>query len=239
MVPAMKKKRVVQIGGVLLFIGLIVAMKFLPFDRWLDSFQQVLDDVGSAGVLIFIATATLAVLLFVPVSVPVTAAGLFFGFAGGLLPAFAVLAAGAAGGFFVGRFLWPKIKHFSMFDGSVFQAVRKALEHDGHVLLALLRMTPVMHYMTSNIFFGSLDIRFWPYLLASLLGMIPGTLLMVYGGSVASSAVGGGDEGVSLWQWILFAVGLLIFAAISWRVGRKTHRILEEENGDEPSDDDR
>ncbi len=215
--------------GLLALIAFFIAMKFLPFDRWMESFREMLDEAGAAAFLIFIAVGIVAVLLFVPVSVPVTAAGLFFGFAGGLLPAFAVLAAGASGGFFVGRFLWPKINHFSLFKGSVFKAVRKALEHDGNVLLALLRMTPFMHYMTSNIFFGSLDIRFGPYILSSLLGMIPGTLLLVYGGSVASSAFGS-DEGVSFWQWVLFGVGLLLFALISWRVSIKTRRILKNEN---------
>lgn len=225
----------VQLAGLIIAAGLIVAINLLPFGRWLDTFQEVLDDAGSAGTLLFISVGTLAILLFVPVSVPVTVAGLFFGFRDGLLPAFAVLAAGAFGGFFAGRLLWPRIKHFSMFDGSVFQAVRKALEHDGHVLLALLRMTPVMHYMTSNIFFGSLNIRFWPYLLASLLGMIPGTLLLVYAGSVASSMFGS-KEDVSFWQWLLFAGGLLLFAGISWRVTRKTRKILQESDGDKSTD---
>lgn len=82
---------------------------------------------------------------------------------------------------------------------------------------------------------GTLKIRFWPYLLSSLIGMIPGTLLSVYAGSVALSLLGDG-KGVSFWQWFLFAVGLLLFAAISWRVTRKTQNILQKSAGDKSID---
>jgi uncharacterized membrane protein YdjX (TVP38/TMEM64 family) len=231
----MRKKRGLQLTGLLIAAGLIIAINLLPFGQWLNTFREVLENAGSAGTLLFIFAGTLAALFFVPVSVPVTVAGLFFGFPGGLLPAAAVLAAGTAGGFAVGRLLWPEIKHLRIFTRPVFQAVRKALEHDGHILLALLRMTPVMHFMTSNIFFGSLNIRFWPYLLHSLLGMIPGTLLVVYAGSVTSSMFGE-EESVSFWQWVLFGGGLLLFAAISWRVSRKTRRILQSSDGDKSTD---
>jgi uncharacterized membrane protein YdjX (TVP38/TMEM64 family) len=183
----------------------------------------------------FICVGTLAVLLFVPVSVPVTAAGIFFGFPAGLFPAALMLAFGAAGGFGAGRLLWPKIKDRPLFDRPVFQAVRKAIEHDGYTLLALLRMTPVMHFMTSNIFFGSLNIRPGLYLLSSLLGMIPGTVLMVYGASVASTTFSDRDE-VSIWEWTLFAAGLLLFIGISWRLTRKVRKILQESDGDKSID---
>lgn len=225
----MRRKRTAQWVGLLILAGLIAAMQLVPFGHWLDTFQEIVTEAGSNEMLLFICIGALAVLLFVPVSVPVTIAGLFFGFPDGLLPALAVLAAGAAGGFALGRILWPRIRHFSMFDRSVFQAVRKALEHDGMILLALLRMTPVMHFMSSNLFFGSLNIRFWPYLFSSLLGMIPGTVLLVYAGSVASSLFGD-EERVSFWQWILFGAGLLIFALIIWRVSKKTRQILKDEN---------
>ncbi|HKL20544.1 MAG TPA: VTT domain-containing protein, partial [Tichowtungia sp.] len=225
----MTKKRIFQWAGVLVIAGVIIAMNLVPFNQWLEAFQELLNDIGSNGRLLFICIGTLAVLLFVPVSVPVTVAGIFFGFPGGFIPALSVLGAGAAGGFFVGRLLWPGIKELPLFDRPVFQAVRQALERDGTILLALLRMTPVMHFMTSNLFFGSLNIRFWPYLLSSLLGMIPGTLLLVYAGSVASSMIGS-DENVSFWQWGLFGAGLLLFALISWRVSIKTRKILKDGN---------
>jgi len=227
----MEKKRIFQWAGVLVIAGGIITMNLVPFNQWLEAFQELLNDISSNGRLLFICIGILAVLLFVPVSVPVTVAGIFFGFPGGLVPAALVLAAGAAGGFAGGRLLWPKIKYFSLFKRPVFQAVRRTFEHEGYLLLALLRMTPIMHFMTSNLFFGSLKLRFWPYLFSSLIGMVPGTLLMVYGASVASSTLTS-EETVSLWEWILFAAGLLLFVGISWRLTRKTRKILQDSEGD-------
>ena len=107
----------------------------------------------------------------------------------------------------------------------MFTAIRKATEEEGYPLLVLLRMTPFMHFMTGNLFLGSLKLRFWPYMLASLSGMVPGTLLIVYGGSIAGSTLGGSSE-LQLWQWSLLALGIALFMGISWRITKKVRQIL-------------
>ena len=52
----------------MILAGLIAAMQFVPFNRWLDTFQELLNEAGSSGMLLFISAGTVAVLLFVPVS---------------------------------------------------------------------------------------------------------------------------------------------------------------------------
>lgn len=208
--------------------GVLAALSLLPFDRWLEPlFGWILSNGEGAAKWLFIGIGVVAVVLFVPVTVPIAAAGALFGFPGGLWPAGAVLAAGSALGFLAGRRLWPRIRECAPFRDPVFAAIRQAVEEEGYVLLALLRMTPFMHFMTGNLFLGSLKLRFAPYLLASLLGMVPGTLLVVYGGSVAGLILAD-QSGLRFWQWGLLGLGIALFLGISWRVKQRVGAILEQ-----------
>lgn len=213
----------------LAFVAFLVAMKFLPFRQWLQPVFDFIDESGVWGPVYFVGMSVALVVLFVPVSVLVTASGLLFGFWKGFAVMSFALVFGIAIGFVGGKGLWPKVKDASMFQRDIFQAVRKAVEKEGHYLIALLRMTPFFHFMTGNLFFGSLDLKAVPYLFFSYLGMIPGTLLLVYAGSLANNSLSE-DGGMSIPQIAFFAVGLLVFSGISYRVTKVTKEILEEED---------
>lgn len=215
-----------RLTTVLILAVILIALNLLPFDRWLEPvFNWIEHNDGASAKWLFIGVGVGAVLLFVPVTIPIAAAGALFGFPGGLWPAGIILAAGNALGFLAGRGLWPNLRSRAPFQDPVFSAIRQAIEEEGYPLLVLLRMTPFMHFMTGNLFLGSLNIKFRPYMLASLSGMVPGTLLLVYSGSIAGSVVGS-SSGIQIWQWGLLVLGMIVFMGISWRITRKVRRIL-------------
>ena len=223
------KKFIKPLCTLLGFVAFLVAMKVLPFQEWLQPVFDFIENSGAWGPVYFVGISVVLVILFVPVSVLVTASGLLFGFWMGFVVISFTLMLGIIIGFVGGKGLWPKVKDASMFQRDIFQAVRKAVEKEGHYLIALLRMTPFFHFMTGNLFFGSLDIKTVPYLLFSYLGMIPGTLLLVYAGSLANNSLSD-DGGMSLPQIAFFAVGLLVFSGISYRVTKVTKQILHKED---------
>jgi uncharacterized membrane protein YdjX (TVP38/TMEM64 family) len=207
------------------FIGLLVLLNFLPLEEWLKPLFTQLKDFGIWGGVLFVVLGVLLAVLFVPVSVLMTLAGYIFDPALGFVFASLILIGGTSIGFVGGRYLWPHIKHFEMFQASIFQSIRMAVEQEGNRLIAFLRMTPFFHFMTGNLFFGSLELRFLPYLAFSYLGMVPGTFLLVFAGSVTNS--GSTDsEGVQMGQWILFGLGILVFTGVSWRITQATRKIL-------------
>ena len=64
----------------------------------------------------------------------------------------------------------------------------------------------------SNYFYGLTAVKFWPYVLASWIGMMPGTFLYVYIGTVGKAAVlaAGGKAVKQGWQyWTFISVGLV------------------------------
>lgn len=227
----MSGKRTIHWAAGLTAAALLIAARFLPAAEWQDPCRDRFADSGLSGMLLYSLAGTAAVLLFVPVSIPVIAAGLFFGFPGGLLPAAAILAASSSLGFATGRALRPRIDRLPAFNRPTVRAIRRAFEEKHLLLLAGLRMTPVMHFMTANLFFGSLRIRFGSYLAASLLGMVPGTLLLVYSGSMASSLTRRTEQ-TSAAEWILFGVGLLVLIVISRTVTRRVRSHLQAPDGD-------
>lgn len=220
------QKIVKPLLSLLAITAILLAIKFLPFQEWLQPVFDSIDEAGNWGPLLFVGLSFLLVLLFVPVSVLVTSAGLLFGFWLGFALISVTLVLGIIAGFVGGTLLWPKIKDFEMFQRPVFNAVRDAVEKEGNYLIALLRMTPFFHFMTGNLFFGSLNLKGIPYLLFSYLGMIPGTLLLVYAGSVAGSTLGN-EEGISMAQSIFLGLGLIIFSGISYRVTKVTRQTLD------------
>lgn len=215
----------------LAFAGLILlGLSQLPAKEWLEPLWDAIRQAGPWGYLIFVGVGTLAALCMLPISPVVLASGLLFGFWKGLGLILIVLMLSCSTGYWMGNGFWSKFSHWKLFQGRILSAVRKALEIEGAYLVGLLRMTPFIHYMVGNLFFGSLSIRFWPFLIASMLGMLPGTAIIVYAGYIARRSLGG-DVDMNRWQLALFVAGVLIFIGISTLVTRKTRRILREDAG--------
>ncbi len=86
-------------------IGLFVAVKFLPVEEWLKSFNDWVSHMGVAGIFIFIAAYAVATVLLLPGSVLTIGAGFAFGLGKGFLAVSAGATLGAALAFLVARFI--------------------------------------------------------------------------------------------------------------------------------------
>jgi uncharacterized membrane protein YdjX (TVP38/TMEM64 family) len=82
----------------------------------------------------------------------------------------------------------------------------------------------VIPFNLSNYFYGLTGVRFWPYVLASWIGMMPGTFLYVYIGTAGKAAVvaANGDEAMKHgWQyWTFLGVGLAATVTVTIWVTR-------------------
>jgi uncharacterized membrane protein YdjX (TVP38/TMEM64 family) len=78
-----------------------------------------------------------------------------------------------------------------------------------------------------NYFLGATSIGFLPYVIATALGIIPGTLLHVCLGALGR-AVAVGEESLIM-KAGLFAVMLAAAGAVAWIVTAKAKRILQEQ----------
>lgn len=219
----------------LILVGLFLLGQFLPLGDWLEQFNQWVGDMGWIGVLVFVVAYILATVLLLPGAILTIGAGFAFGLGWGFLGVSAGSTIGAALAFLIGRFLMREKIEAMTRDKPNFRKVDRAIGERGAKLIVLLRLSPLIPFNLSNYFYGLTAVRFWPYVLASWIGMMPGTLLYVYLGTVgragAEAAAAGEDGGRTAMEWGMLALGLLATVVVTiWvsRIARKA--VLRKEN---------
>lgn len=78
-----------------------------------------------------------------------------------------------------------------------FAAIDKAIKKDGFKFVFLLRLSPLLPFAASNYLYGLTSIEARSYVLASWLGMLPGTYAYVSAGSVSREILSGGSASFS------------------------------------------
>jgi uncharacterized membrane protein YdjX (TVP38/TMEM64 family) len=196
-----------------ILMALFLAMRFLPVQQWLSSFNDWVGQMGTVGILVFIVVYALATVLLAPGSILTIGAGFAFGLWKGFLAAWTGATLGASLAFLVARFVArDKIESIAK-RNEKFRKIDNAIGKQGAKLIFLLRLSPVIPFNLSNYFYGLTGVKFWPYVLASWIGMMPGTFLYVYIGAASKAAVtaaAGGEAVKHGWQyWTFLGVGFV------------------------------
>jgi uncharacterized membrane protein YdjX (TVP38/TMEM64 family) len=206
---------------IVIIIALFLAMRFLPVQQWLRSFNDWVGQMGVAGIFIFIGVYAIATVLLAPGAILTIGAGFAFGLWKGFLAVSAGATLGASLAFLVARFIARDKVEAIAKRNEKFRKIDNAIGKQGAKLVFLLRLSPVIPFNLSNYFYGLTGVKFWPYVLASWLGMMPGTFLYVYIGTAGRAAVSvaaGGEAMKHGWQyWTFLSVGLAAtIAATIW-----------------------
>jgi len=230
--PITKPKPLAKIALlVLAVLALFAATRFLPVEAWLKGFNQWIADLGAVGFVVFIFAYAAFALLMLPGAILTIGAGFIFGLGWGFVAVSAGSTLGAALAFLVGRFVArDKIRALTA-DKPKFQQIDRAIGERGAKLIFLLRLSPIVPFNLSNFFYGLTAVKFWPYVLASWLGMMPGTLAYVYFGTLgkaaAESATGAGPSRGPL-EWTLLAVGLAATLAVTIWVSKIARNAIKD-----------
>ena len=200
----------------LIIIALFLAMRFLPVQQRLMNFNDWVSQMGVAGIFIFVVVYAVATVLLAPGSILTIGAGFAFGLWKGFLAVSAGATIGASLAFLIARFIARDKIEATARRNEKFRKIDNAIAREGTKLIFLLRLSPVMPFNLSNYFYGLTGVRFWPYVVASWIGMMPGTFLYVYIGAASKAAVAaaaGGEAVKHSWQyWTFLSVGF--FATI-------------------------
>jgi len=227
----------VRAAGAVAVIGALIALwSVLPVAAWIEGFQTWVGAQGIWGHVAFAAVYAVATVALAPGSPLTLAAGLAFGL--GAFPTVVIGAAIGAGlAFLVGRHLARGWVEKQTECSRTFKAVDKAIESEGWKIVALMRLSPLVPFNLQNYFFGITRVGFWPYFLATFFGIMPGTLLYVWIGTLGAAAgagLGAGGAGeANTFKWIAFGVGLVATAVVTVIVSRKAKQKLEEAGVDE------
>lgn len=207
--------------------AVVAALGFLPVGEALDAAQDAMAELGVLGPVLFVLLYVAATVLFVPGSALTLFAGVQWDVALGTAIVSVASTAGAAAAFLVGRHLardWVKGR---IAGQPMFAAIDRVVARRGFRIVLLTRLSPVLPFNLLNYAYGVTSVPFGHFVLASWIGMLPGTVLYVYlGRAAAVAARGGAEEGASR-RWIEIGVGLAVALAVAWYVGRLARAELQ------------
>lgn len=214
------------VGGL---VALVVCGALLKdqIKGFLEIFITLVDEWGALGYVAYIAVYALLELLAVP-AIPLTmTAGVIFGVGPGTAVVSLSSTLAATGAFLISRYLArDRVAEWAT-KNPKFAAIDRAIGKDGFRVVALLRMSPLLPLAASNYLYGVTSVDLGSYVLASCIGMLPGTLAYVAAGTYGKEYLIGGEGrmGVEPWQLAL-GVGFTVLAL--WYVGSVAKKALEE-----------
>lgn len=185
-------------------VGTAIALR----DRFdAAALQAWVEGAGAAGPLLFMAVYALVTVLFLPGSVITLAGGVLFGPVWGTVYNLTGATIGAALAFLIARYLaagWVTQR-----TGGRMKQLVDGVEQEGWRFVAFVRLVPLFPFNLLNYALGLTRIRFWHYVLASYIFMLPGAIAYTWLGYAGREALAGGEGMI---RNILIALALLAAA---------------------------
>ena len=224
-------------GGFVLLVSLAIVAAFaLPVSHWAVQFVAWIRGAGAWGVAAYAGVYIAAAILLLPGSLLTAGAGLAYGPFWGTLLVSPVSVTAATLAFLLGRTsLRGWIARRTSADPR-FAAVDAAVAQSGFRIVLLLRLSPVFPFNVLNYALGLTAVRLRDFVLASFVGMLPGTFLFVYLGSLVGdvAALGtGSSEGGGARQ-ALTGSGLVTTVVVTVYITRIAKRALAAELAKRP-----
>src|SRR5213593_1439473 len=210
-------------------IGIVLALKYFHVQDLLKAALDWVGKLGPWGPVIFVGLYVVATVLFVPGSVLTLGTGAVFGVVLGSVCVSISATLGATAAFLVGRYLARDAIARKIEKHEKFATIDRAVADQGWKIVLLTRLSPVFPFALLNYAFGLTRVKLSHYVLASWLGMIPGTVLYVYLGSLVN--LGAGHRQRTTGEWVLFGVGLLATVTVTVFVTRLARNALAKKIG--------
>jgi uncharacterized membrane protein YdjX (TVP38/TMEM64 family) len=225
----MKTDTLLRLGLLLLLVLIGAAvLLFLPVREYLDNFLSLVKEIGPWGPPLLAAAYVPSAVFLVPGTLLTLGAGFAFGVVVGTLAVSLGSVSGACAAFLVGRFLARGWVEQRIAGNPRFRAIDQAVAEQGFKIVLLTRLSPAFPYTLLNYAFGLSRVRFRDFLLASWIGMLPGTVMYVYIGSLVQNLaeLAAGNRERTPGELVLFYGGLAVTVGLTVYVTRLARRAL-------------
>lgn len=220
--------------GVIVAAALLAGLLLLPVNHWALLLVEWIRDAGAVGVVVYTLAYILATVLLLPGSILTLGAGFAYGPVWGTVLVSPVSVVAATLAFVLGRTVARNWVSRRMEKNPRFAAINKAIGESGFKIVFLLRLSPIFPFNVLNYALGLTRVRLRDYVIASFFGMLPGTFLYVYLGSLVTSAselLSGKRPSAGPWGQVLYWGGLaatLLVTVLITRIARRAlNRALE------------
>ena len=186
------------------------------------------DSLGAVGAIAFIIIYILATVAFFPGSILTLGAGVVFGLVLGSFYVFIGATIGATAAFLVGRYLARGWVAEKIQGNSKFQAIDEAVGREGLKIVLLTRLSPIFPFTLLNYAYGVTGVSLKDYLIGCA-GMIPGTIMYVYIGSLAGSLATIGTSAPAtnpVLSWTIRLIGFIATVAVTLYVTKIARQAL-------------
>jgi uncharacterized membrane protein YdjX (TVP38/TMEM64 family) len=231
------------VGLTLLTVGLVIAVASHPalaaaspaargfnLQDMLRNTLAWIDGLGAVGAIAYIALYILATVAFLPGSIITLGGGAIFGVVLGSLYVFIGASLGATAAFLIGRYLARDWVFKKIAGNEKFRKIDEAVGKEGFKIVFLTRLSPIFPFNLLNYALGVTGVSFKDYLLG-FIGMIPGTVMYVYLGSLAGQCALIGTKAQptnSVVEWTMRIIGFIATVAVTVFVTRIARKALEE-----------
>jgi uncharacterized membrane protein YdjX (TVP38/TMEM64 family) len=215
------KSRVRSIGKMVILaiiaVALVIAVKHFNLQQLFRDALAWISSLGTFGIVIFILIYILACVFLLPGSILTLGAGVVFGVVNGSIAVSIGSTLGATCAFLVGRYLARDWVASKIEGNEKFKAIDEAVGREGWKIVLLTRLSPVFPFNLLNFAYGLTKVNLRDYFFASWVGMMPGTIMYVYIGSLAGdlASLGAGQRTRTTGEWILYGIGLLATAVVT------------------------
>lgn len=210
--------------AIVVVLALVTAAVVFDVRGLLRDGLAAVEQLGPWGPVLFVVIYVLACVLFIPGSMLTLGAGAGFGVVWGLVYVSLASTLGATASFLVGRYLARRWVARKIAGNAAFAAIDQAVAEEGWKIVGLTRLSPVFPFTLLNYAFGVTRVSLRDYVLASWMGMMPGTVMYVYLGSLARAGVGGQQKTPA--EWTLYGVGLFATVAVTVVITRIARQAL-------------
>lgn len=202
---------------------------FSPQAKLADALTWI-DNLGAIAPIVFILLYIVITVAFVPASVVTLGAGVVFGVVKGSLFVFVGAMLGATAAFLVGRYVARDWVANKIAGNEKFKAIDEAIAREGRKIIFLIRLSPAFPFNLLNYALGLTQVSLKDYVLGTT-GILPGTIMYVYLGSLAGNlaTLGSGDAPSNpTITWAIRIIGFIATVAVTVYVTRVARKALKE-----------
>ncbi|RZM75196.1 TVP38/TMEM64 family protein [Leptolyngbya iicbica] len=187
------------------------------------------DSLGLIAPIAFIGLYVIVTVAFIPASVVTLGAGVVFGVVKGSLYVFIGAMLGATAAFLVGRYVARDWVSKKVASNEKFKVIDEAIAREGRKIIFLIRLSPAFPFNLLNYALGLTKVSLKDYVLGTT-GIIPGTIMYVYLGSLAGNlaTLGTGETPSNpTITWTIRIVAFIATVAVTVYVTRIARQALQ------------
>lgn len=226
--PSSKRRAIVRLALLLLFVALVGTVGFLLAPTDLLAVRDWAASLGAGGALLFVLGYAALTLTPVPKNLLTIAAGLVWGFWLALALVYVGALLGATASFVIGRALGREA--VERLTGARVARLDAALAQRGFLAVLGARLVPIIPFTLINYGAGLTAVRRRDYALGTAIGIVPGSAAYVALGAF------GLELGPPFWMALAVLGVLVLGGVVAATIMRRRNAAGTVESADDPAD---